>query len=197
MAYCTLGTNFLPENRASESQPPCPTSIYLIHTLGWRWARRELSEQPQRSTWDAGSNVRNWQRAKMAFEQGAREVVWVWLFALARRGGVGGMSPPPESVCPNFAQQSDDWRLALGNMVGNVNGNEENDDRRCSPRRSWCGSTMRQHSRNPPPRSWQASRPWLEAPPPTAHGRSAAFFHQILMDVKVFFSLPNCAHGPD
>ena len=31
MAYCTLGTNFLPENRASESQPPCPTSMYLIN----------------------------------------------------------------------------------------------------------------------------------------------------------------------
>ena len=25
----------------------------------------------------------------------------------------------------------------------------------------------------------------------TTHGRSAAFFHQILIDVKVFFSLPN------
>ena len=31
----------------------------------------------------------------------------------------------------------------------------------------------------------------------TTHGRSAAFFLEILIDVKVFFSLPNCAHGPD
>ena len=31
----------------------------------------------------------------------------------------------------------------------------------------------------------------------TTHGHSGAFFHQILIDVKVFFYLPNCAHGPD
>ena len=67
---------FLTGNRASESQPPCPTSMYLINTLGWRWARREFSEQPQRSTWNTGSNVRNWQRSNMAFQKGAREVVW-------------------------------------------------------------------------------------------------------------------------
>ena len=106
----TLGTNFLPENRASEPQPPCPTSTYLINTLGWRWARRELSEQPQRSTWNTGSNVRNWQRAKMAFEQGAGDVVRDWLFALARRGGAGGMSgsrPPPPPICQCVAQSDD------------------------------------------------------------------------------------------
>ena len=45
--------------RASEPQPPCPTSMYLINTLGWRWARRELLEQPQRSTWNTGMHVRN------------------------------------------------------------------------------------------------------------------------------------------
>ena len=85
---------FLTGNRASESQPLCPTSMYLIKTLGWRWARRELSKQPQRSTWNTGSNVRNWQCAKMTFQfqQGARGVVGEWLFALARRGAIGGMS---------------------------------------------------------------------------------------------------------
>ena len=38
MAYCTLGTNFLPENRASESQPPCPSSL--------RNKRPDLSGRP-------------------------------------------------------------------------------------------------------------------------------------------------------
>ena len=160
MAYCTLGTNFLPENRASESQPPCSTSMYLINTLGWRWARRELSEQPQKEHLEHRIERQKWQRAKMAFEQGARAAVGPRLFTLARRGAIGGTSgspPPPESVCPNFAQ-SDGWRLTLGRMVGNVKGNEATDDK-TSPRRSWCGSTTRQHSRNRPPRCRQASRP--------------------------------------
>ena len=38
--------------------------MYLMNTMGWRWARRKLSEQPQRSTWNTGPNVRSWQRAK-------------------------------------------------------------------------------------------------------------------------------------
>ena len=51
-----------------------------------------------------------------------REVV---IRARKTRGNRGhvGIAPPPESVCPNFAQ-SDDWRLTLGHMVGNVKGNE-------------------------------------------------------------------------
>ena len=64
------------------------------------------------------------------------------------RGNIG-IAPPPESVCWGFAQ-SDGWRLTLGRMVGNVKGNEATDDK-TSPRRSWCGSTTRQHSRNRPP----------------------------------------------
>ena len=76
------------------------------------------------------------------FQQEAREVVGEWLFALTRRWGVGGMSgsrplrSPLSKLCPK-------WRLAVGvgaHGVGNVKGNEGNDDRR-SPRRSWCGST--------------------------------------------------------
>ena len=131
MAYCTLGTNFLPEIRASESQPPCPTSMYLINTLGWRWARRELSEQPQRSTWNTGLNVRNWQRAKMAFEQGARGAVGDRLFTLARRGAIGGTSGsrPPRSPCagvlPKVAVGGWRWgtwwemsKLTRGTMTG-------------------------------------------------------------------------------
>ena len=55
-----------------------------------------------------------------------------------RRGHIG-IAPPPDPICQRFAQ-SDGWRLMLGHMVGNVKGNEGNDDRR-SPRRSWCGST--------------------------------------------------------
>jgi hypothetical protein len=99
VAYCTLGTNFLPENRASESQPPCPTSMYLINTLGWRWARRELSEQPQKEHVEHRIERQKWQRAKMAFEQGARAAVGARLFALARRGAIGGTSGsrPPRS----------------------------------------------------------------------------------------------------
>ena len=31
----------------------------------------------------------------------------------------------------------------------------------------------------------------------TTHGRSATFFYQILINVKEFFSLPNCVHRPD
>ena len=72
------------------------------------------------------------------------------------RGNIG-IAPPPESVCPTFAQ-SGGWRLALGQMVGNVKGNEGNDDRR-SPRRSWCGSTTQLQRDRRPPRRRQASRP--------------------------------------
>ena len=44
------------------------------------------------------------------------------------RGNIG-IAPPPESECWGFAQ-SGGWRLTLGQMVGNVKGNEGNDDRR-------------------------------------------------------------------
>ena len=109
--------------------------------------------------------------------------------ALARHGGVGCMSgsrPPPESVCPHFAQ-SDDWRLALGKMVGNVTGNEGNDDRR-SPRRSWCLSTTQlQRDRRPPAKAAGVAAIVMGA---TTHGHSAAFFHQILIGVLPVFPLP-------
>ena len=62
----------------------------------------------------------------MAFGQGARAAVGARLFdARKTRGNRGniGIAPPPESVCPHFAQ-SDGWRLTLGHMVGNVKGNE-------------------------------------------------------------------------
>ena len=49
--------------------------MYLINTLGWRWARRELSEQPQKEHLEHRIERQKWQRAKMAFEQGARGAV--------------------------------------------------------------------------------------------------------------------------
>jgi hypothetical protein len=58
-------------------------------------------------------------------------------------------------------------------MVGNVKGNEGNDDRR-SPRRSWCGSTTQlQRDRRPPAKAPGVAAMLMGA---TTHGRSAAFF---------------------
>ena len=162
MAYCTLGRNFLPENRASESQPPCPTSMYLLNTLGWRWARRELSEQPQRSTWNTGSNVRNQKLPTCEGDiptrgaGGVREVFFCARKTWGRRGHVG--IPPPPGVrvfqlCPN-------WRLAVGaGAHGGKCQRERGKDDRCSPRRSWCGSTTQLQRDRRPPRRRQASRP--------------------------------------
>ena len=62
-----------------------------------------------------------------------REVVFRARKTRGNRGNIG-IAPPPDPICPNFAQ-SDGWRLALGNMKQNVKGNEGNNDRR-SPRRS-------------------------------------------------------------
>ena len=77
--------------------------MYLINTLGWRWARRELSEQLQKEHVEHRIERQKWQRAKMAFEQGARGAVGDRLFTLARRGAIGGTSGsrPPRTPVAN------------------------------------------------------------------------------------------------
>ena len=109
------------------------------------------------------------------------------------RGNIG-IAPPPDPSCQRFAQ-SGGWRLALGQMVGNVKGNEEGNDGRCSPRRSWCGSTTQLQRDRRPPRRRQAPRPCLWAPPPTAG--SAAFFVILPTNMTHKFALCFYAHGPD
>ena len=78
--------------------------MYLINTLGWRWARRELSEQPQKEHVEHRIERQKWQRAKMAFEQGARAAVRGRVICARKtRGNRGniGIAPPPESLCCN------------------------------------------------------------------------------------------------
>ena len=155
-----MGTNFLPENRASESQPPCPTSMYLINTLGWRWARRKRSEQPQKEHLEHRIGTPEIVTCEDRIpSRGAGRGRVAVIHARKTRGNRGniGIAPPPDPICPKFAQ-SGDWRLTLGHMVANVTGNEGNDDRR-SPRRSWCLSTTQLQRDRRPPRRRQASRP--------------------------------------
>ena len=87
--------------------------MYLINTLGWRWARRELSEQPQKEHVEHRIERQKWQRAKMAFEQGARGAVGDSVIrARKTRGNRGniGIAPPPESSMLAFCPK---WRLAV------------------------------------------------------------------------------------
>ena len=155
-------------------------SMYLINTLGWRWARRELSEQPQRSTWNTGSNVRNWQRAKMTFQQGARGVLGGCFFALARRGGVGGMSgspPPLRRLCvPTFPKVAIGgwrwgawWEMPTGmreTMTGAHLGG------RGARRRRSCSAIAAPRARPPAGSAGVAAMVMMGA---TTHGSSAAF----------------------
>ena len=110
----------------------------------------------------------------------------------SNRGNIG-IAPPPESACPNFAQ-SGDWRLALGHMVGNVTGNEGNNDRR-SPRRSWCGSTTQ----------LQCDRRTRVVGGRRSHGDGrhhvdlwrTLFWHVLATYTRRRKSCQICAHGPD
>ena len=71
-------------------------------------------------------------------------------------------------------------------MVGNVKGNE-GDDGRCSPRRSWCGSTTQlQRDRRPPAKAAGVAAIVMGA---TTHGRSADFFHQIMIGASEALSV--------
>ena len=94
------------------------------------------------------------------------------------RGNIG-IAPPPESVFSHFAQ-SGGWRLALGHMVENVTGNEGGDDRR-SPSAIVVPVDDAAAARPPPPK--KAPGAAAMAMGATNHGRSAAFFHQIQIDV--------------
>ena len=178
MANCTQGTNFLPENCASESQPPCPTSMYLINTLGRRWARRELSEQPQKEHLEHRRIERQkWKRVKMAFGQGPRAAVGPQLFALARRGVIGGTSgsrPPRSPFVPLLPKVSvGGWRWGKwwemskgtrGTMTGAHLGG------RGAGRRRSCGATAA------PREGAKAAGVAAMLKGATTHGRSAAFF---------------------
>ena len=160
---CTLGTNFLPENRASESQPPCPTSHVDVPDKHFGVALGEARTLTTATKGALGTQDRTSEMAtcedglRTRGAGGVREVCFVARKTRGNRGNIG-IAPPPDPICPKFAQ-SGGWRLTLGNMVGNVTGNEGNDDRR-SPRRSWCGSTTQLQRDRRPPRRRQASRPY-------------------------------------
>ena len=148
---------------------------YLINTLGWRWARRELSEQPQKEHVEHRIERQKWQRAKMAFEQGARVAVGSRLFTLARRGAIGGPSGsrPPRSpyvgVLPKVAVGGWRWgkwwemsKGTRGTMTGAHLGGR-GAGRRCS-----CSAT------GPPPAKAPGVAAMLMGA--TTNGRSAFFF---------------------
>ena len=119
MAYCVLhsGNEFLPETRASksQSQPPCPTSMYLIHTLGVALGEaatlRTATKEGAPGTKDRTSEIimATCEEKDGTPTRGAGRGRGV-VIALARRGAIGGgigIAPHPESVCWSFAQSGD------------------------------------------------------------------------------------------
>ena len=135
----------------------------MIKTLGWRWA---LGEARTLRTATKGAPGTQDRTSEMVTCEDGIPTRGAWaavgprlavIQARKTRGNRGNIGiTPPRSMHFRVFLQSGDWRLALGDVVGNVKGNEVKDDRR-SPRRSCCPSTTQlQRDRRPKRGAWSA-----------------------------------------